>query len=68
MFTYDVVVMTQSDFDGSYGVDTYRVSRAKALDWMKSDRFLDLQINVAHDNIPNEEISYREIPYDEIAF
>ena len=64
MFTYDVVVMTQSDFDGSYGVDTYRVSRIQALAWMKSDRFLDLQ--VTHDTIVRPKA--QPSAYDEISF
>ena len=64
MFTYDVVVMIQSDFDGSYTVESYRVSREEALAWMRSDRFLDLQ--VTHDTITRpkaEPSAYDEIPF-----
>lgn len=64
MFTYDVITMCIHDYDGSYTVESYRVSRIQALAWMKSDRFLDLQ--VTHDTIvrPKAEPS----AYDEISF
>ena len=64
MFTYIVIAMEVIDFDGSYGVTSYSVSRQEALAWMRSDRFLDLQ--VTHDTISRpkaEPSAYDEIPF-----
>jgi hypothetical protein len=64
MFTYDVITMGTHDYDGSYTVESYRVSRSQALAWMKSDRFLDLQVTHDTFNAPKAEPS----AYDLIAF
>lgn len=64
MFTYDVILSEVIDFDGSLGVTSYRVSREKALAWMKSDRFLDLQITLDTVARPKAKV----LAYDEIPF
>lgn len=64
MFTYDVIVSEVIDFDGSLGVTSYRVSREKALAWMKSSLFLDIQVSVAHSDV----FTVDALPYDEIPF
>jgi hypothetical protein len=64
MFTYTIVYMCSCDFDGSYTVDSFATdNRREALDWLSSDRLLDLQVNL---NLPVPKSAPSE--YDQIAF